>query len=204
MRAAARICGLEVRSVGPKPYPHTLLIANHLSWLDILVLGSATGCAFVSKDRLGNRLIHWLADQNNTLYVDRSARRAAGDQATSVQAALQRRPPLAIFPEGTTGHGSGLLPFRSSLLAAVAPPPPEAHVQPVAIDYLSSVREVAWFDESGRANAMRLLGRQGTIPVTVRLLERLPAMTDRKALAALAQERIAASLAASSSISHPL
>ena len=193
-----------MRVVGPKPYPHSLLLANHLSWLDIFVLSSATGCAFVSKDRLGHPLVHWLADQNRTVYVNRAARGAAGDQVAKIRAALLRRQPLALFPEGTTGRGDHLLPFRSTLLAAVAPPPGETSVQPVAIDYGSAAQEIAWNQEPALRNALRILGRKGSIPVTVRLLERLPGMDDRKGLAALAHERIAASLAASSSITHRL
>lgn len=204
LRYAARICGARVRTVGPKPYPHSLLLANHLSWLDIFVLASATGCAFVSKDKLGHPLVHWLADQNRTVYVDRAARRAAGNQVTAIRAALERRQPLALFPEGTTGPGDHLLPFRSTLLAAVAPPPADSHVQPVAIDYGSAAEEISWYQEPALRNVLRILGRKGTIPVTIRLLERLPAMEDRKALAALAHERVAASLAASSSTTHRL
>jgi len=181
-----------------------LLVSNHVSWLDILVLASATGCAFVSKDRLGHRLIHWLADQNGTIYVDRTARRSSGDQINAIRNALERKQPTALFPEGTTGPGDQLLPFRSTLLAAVAPKPTGSVVQPVALDYGPLAREIAWFDEAGSANVLRILGRRGSIPVTVRLLEQLPPMEDRKMLASLAQERIAASLAASSSISHRL
>lgn len=204
LRSAARICGVDVRVVGPKPFPHTLLLANHVSWLDILVLASATGCAFVSKDKLGHPLVHWLADQNGTIYVNRNARGAAADQVAAIRAGLERRQPTALFPEGTTGPGDELLRFRPTLLAAVAPPPPDSHVQPAAIDYYSAATEVSWFEERALTNVFRLLGRKGRLPVTVRLLERLPSMDDRKQLAALARERIAASLAASSSNSHPL
>lgn len=195
---------MKVRVVGPKPYAHTLLLANHLSWLDIFALSSATGCAFVSKDRLGPGLVHWLADQNRTLYVDRAARRAAGNQVSAIRKALERRQPLALFPEGTTGPGDRLLPFRSTLLEAVAPPPEEVSVQPVAIDYASAAEDIAWFQEPAIRNVLRVLGRKGRLDVTVRLLERLPRLEDRKQLAALAHERVAASLAASSSITHRL
>ena len=66
--SSARASAVE----GAPVRPHTLLVANHTSWLDILVLGGATGCAFVSKDELGHGFIHWLADQNATVYVKRS------------------------------------------------------------------------------------------------------------------------------------
>ena len=115
LAAAAWIVGARVRVVGEPIRPHTLLICNHVSWLDILVLGGATGCAFVSKDTLGHSLVHWLADQNQTLYIHRGRRSTTADQASAIAAALDRPQPLALFPEGTTGPGDHLLPFRSSL-----------------------------------------------------------------------------------------
>ena len=92
--------------------------------------------------------------------------------------------PLAVFPEGTTSNGRALLPFRSTLLHAVAPPPPGASVRPVAIDYRDSLDAIAWHSgEPGLANALRVLGMKGTRRVTVRLLDPLPPSDDRKALA---------------------
>ena len=83
-----------------------LLVANHLSWFDIVVLGGATGCAFVAKDELGHPFIHWLADQNHTVYVKRTHRKGAKDQAIATAAALERDQPVALFAEGTTGPGT--------------------------------------------------------------------------------------------------
>ena len=75
--AVAWLLGARIRREGANVRPPTLLVANHTSWLDILVLAGATGCAFVSKDELGHGLIHWLADQNATVYVKRSHRKGA-------------------------------------------------------------------------------------------------------------------------------
>lgn len=177
--------------------PHTLLIANHSSWLDIMVLAGATGCAFVSKSELGHPLIHWLADQNHTLYIRREDRRGAREQATAIAGKLQGQHPVALFPEGTTGPGDELLPFRPTLLAAVTPTPPGIAVRPVAIDYGPATSEVGWHEESGKDNVLRILGRRRAIPVTVRLLDPLAPTGDRKALAAAAREAIAAALASS-------
>ncbi len=199
LAAAAWILGARLRVVGEPVRPHTLLVANHQSWLDILVLAGATGCAFVAKDELGHPFVHWLANQNHTLYVRRSQRSTAGDQAAAIAAALERPQPLALFPEGTTGPGGELLPFRSALLAAVVPTPPRVAVRPVAIDYGTVAREIAWHGEPGKNHALRMLGRRGTFLVLVRLLAPLDTGADRKQLAHQARERIAAALAASSS-----
>ncbi len=198
--SAAWIAGARVHIVGEPIRPHTLLLSNHVSWLDIFVLGSATGCAFVSKAEIADsRLVKWFADQNHTLYVRRSEKRAVGDQASALAYALEQRPqPLALFPEGTVGTGGRLLPFRPALLSAVAPPPAGAIVRPVALDYGAVFPELSWAPgEHGLGNGLRLLGRAGHIPVRVELLEPLEPTGDRKALARRAHDAIAAALAPS-------
>jgi 1-acyl-sn-glycerol-3-phosphate acyltransferase len=196
LRAAAWIVGARVRMCGPRIRGHTLLVSNHVSWLDILVLGGATGTRFVSKAEVERvPLIGWLADQNRTLYNERAARADAHAQVGAIAAALDQPQPLAIFPEGTTGDGRTLLPFRPTLLHAVAPPPRDAEVRAVAIDYGPAVDAVAWHGgEPGLANALRVLGLAGTRAVTVRLLDPLPPHDDRKALGRAARAAIAAAL----------
>ena len=189
-----------MRTVGEPVAPHSLLLSNHVSWLDIFVLAGATGCAFVSKAEIGDQpIIKWFADQNATLYVRRSDRRAVAGQAAEIASALRDRPqPLAIFPEGTIGIGGRLLPFRAPLLSVVAPAPANVTVRPVALDYGALFGELGWGPgEHGIDNALRLLGRRGRIPVTVRLLDPLPPSSDRKALAAQAHDSIAGALAPS-------
>ena len=197
LAAAAWICGARVRAVGRWPKPHTLLVCNHTSWFDILVLGGLTGCVFVSKHQLGHPLVHWMADQADTLYVRRDHRRGAQDQAQAIARKLQDPQPVAFFPEGTTGPGTHLLPFRSTLFAAVPPPPSRVSVRPVAIDYGELAAELGWFHEPGKDNVLRILGRRGTIDVTVRLLDSIPSDGDRKAMANAAREAIEAALTSS-------
>src|SRR4051812_43311711 len=170
LAASAWIIGARVRLSGEPIRPHTLLIPNHTSWLDILVLGGATNCAFVSKDELGHPLIHWLADQNCTVYVKRSNRKGAKNQATTIAKALERDKPVVLFPEGTTGPGTHLLPFRSTLLEAANFAAKDVAIRPLVMDYGPVAAEIGWFLESGKNNVLRLLGRKGTLPVTVRIL----------------------------------
>ncbi len=193
------ICGVDVRVEGKLARSHALLLANHTSWLDVPVLASATGCAFVSKAELGRHpVMKWLADQNRTLYIDRSHRRGLHDQTAAVRSALTGDQPLALFPEATVASGGRLLPFRAALLTAVTPPPPGCAVQPAAIDYGPATLALGWAPgEPGLANAIRILGRTGRMTATVRLLEPLDPSLDRKAMARAAHDAIAAALAPS-------
>src|SRR4029078_5887192 len=68
LSAVSWIFGARVRTDGTPLNSHTLLVANHLSWFDIVVVGGATGCAFVAKHELGHPFIHWLRGPNTTLY----------------------------------------------------------------------------------------------------------------------------------------
>lgn len=203
LAASAWICGARVRRSGLPPSPHSLLVANHVSWLDILIIGGATGCAFVSKDELGHPIVHWLADQNGTLYVRRDHRKGSKDQAMEIARALEGEQPVAIFPEGTTGSGKQLLPFRSALLEAAGYAARDVEVRPVAIDYGDAAREIAWFGERGIDNVKKVLGRKGTMAVTVDLLAPLDRDLDRKALARAAEQAVADRLA-STPPRHPL
>ena len=169
------------------------------------MLGGATGCAFVAKDELGHPFIHWLADQNRTVYVKRSHRKGAKDQAIAIAAALEGGQPIALFPEGTTGPGTHLLPFRPTLLEAANFAAEDVAIRPLAMDYGAAAKEIGWFDdEPGKDNVLRLLGRRGTLPVTVHVLEPLDRAGNRKQLAQAASEAIAATLGLTSPGHSPI
>jgi len=194
LASAGWIVGVRTAIAGVPLNRHSLLISNHVSWLDILVLGGTAGTAFVSKDNLGHGVIHWLADQNHTLYVRREDRKGSMRQAEAIARAAERDQPIALFPEGTTGPGDELLPFRSSLLEAAAYASDKVEVRPLALDYGAAATEVGWHGESGKDNVLRIMGRKGTLPVTVHLLPPLDRTSDRKALAQQARDAIAHTL----------
>ncbi len=198
LRWAGAAAGAQVRITGVPIKRDVLFIANHLSWLDILIMAGRTGTAFVAKaDMESWPLLGWMADQNNTVYVNRDSRATAHHQATSLQMALLTGQPVTLFPEGTTIGGRGLLPFRSSLIAAVVPAPEGISIQPVAIDYGDLADEVAWTDEeSVGVNALRLMSRKGRLPVTLHFLKPLDHadFADRKAIAAHSRAEIAEAL----------
>ena len=127
--------GISLRIVGRPPVTGpVMLVANHISWLDIPVMHAARHCRFVSKsDVQGWPLIGTLATAAGTLYIERSSRRDALRMVRTMQEALERGEVLAVFPEGTTGDGREMLPFHANLLqAAVAA---QAPVQPVGLRF---------------------------------------------------------------------
>lgn len=199
LKWVAWICGADVKCEGRPALRGTMLLANHVSWLDIPVLAGATGCAFVSKTEVrAHSLLGWLADQNDTIYIDRADRRSIHGQAALLADGLMRPQPLALFPEGTVGDGGRLLPFKPSLLSAVAPPPEGVVIRPAAIDYGALAPIIGWgTGEPGVANFLRVIGRRGRFPVTIRLLGAIPPDPDRKVLARAAHDAIARALAPS-------
>jgi len=198
--AVAWIAGLRVRTAGkPVAARRRLFLANHLSWLDIPALAGTTGAAFVAHAGLaGHPVLRWLCKQNETVFITRDRRASVSTQVGQVSGALGGRP-LVMFPEGTTGDGTALLPFKSALLSAAedARAGPDAlGVQPVALAY-ADAPGMAWFgEEPGLRNVVRLLGRLAPLHLTIHFLDPLQGtrLADRKAMAAAAQAAIAHAL----------
>lgn len=203
-----RCAGMRARIIGEPLPSHVLFVSNHLSWLDIMLVAGASGAAFVSRDDVARwPVIGWLASLNDTIFVARTRRGAVRDQADALRTALATGQAVALFPEGTTEGGDEVLPFRASLLASLFPALPGVKVQPVAIDYGATARDIAWVgQESAGANAKRVLSRPGTTVVTLRFLAPIdPAeMPGRKALAEMSRDAIVRALGASAVAGDPL
>ena len=114
-----------------------LLVANHMSWLDITALHAARFCRFVSKADIKKwPFIGMLASGIGTLFIERESRRDAMRVVHHMTASLQAGDVLGVFPEGTTSDGSGLLPFHANLFqAAIAA---NAPIQPVALQFINT------------------------------------------------------------------
>jgi len=194
LKIATYSVGARVIIKGTPLRHDVFFVSNHVSWIDILALGGATGTAFISHDGVASwPLVGWLARQNNTVFVARTNRRGVRDQINNLQEALSRRQPVALFPEGTTSDGTGLLPFKPALLAGLMPPPRDLEIQPVWIDYGPDPDRVAWFgEEPAGANVARILKRKHPLTVTLHFLEPFDPedYVDRKAVAQEARKRI--------------
>lgn len=129
-----RITGTVVTS-GP-----LLVVSNHISWLDILVMLAVQPVRFVSKAEIKSwPLIGWLATNAGTLYIERASRRDAMRVVHHIAEALQPATPdhapyiIGVFPEGTTTDGSVVLPFHGNLIQAALSA--GAPVQPVTLRF---------------------------------------------------------------------
>jgi 1-acyl-sn-glycerol-3-phosphate acyltransferase len=197
---AARIAGARVKRIGVPLKRDVFYISNHLSWIDILALGGASGTAFVAKAEIGTSpLIGWLAGLNRTVYVKRENRLGVAEQINQLRDALAENWAITVFPEGTTTDGHSLLPFKTPMLRVLEPPPPGVMVQPVLLDYGKAAEDIAWIgEESGLNNARRLLSRRGSFRLEVTFLEPFHPrdFPGRKAIAAESRRRIEEALVA--------
>lgn len=197
--AAARAAGARVEIIGHPLRRDVFYVANHLSWIDILAIGGASGSAFVAKAEIGDApVVGWLAGLNRTVYVRREDKLGVADQIAQLRDALADNWAITVFPEGTTTDGRSMLPFKSSMMKVLEPPPPGVRVQPVLMDYGPVGEDIAWIGaESGRDNAVRVLARRGSFGLRVHFLEPFDPrdFPGRKAIAAESRRRIADALA---------
>lgn len=206
LRCVARVSGARVEIVGTPLRRDVFFISNHISWIDILALAGASGTAFVAKYELSQvPMIGWLCSLNRTVFVQRENRLGVAEQINALREALADNWSVTVFPEGTTTDGHSLLPFKSSILSVLEPPPPGVLVQPVMLDYREVGEEIGWIgEESGLNNARRILSRRGSFPVKIHFLEPFSPedFRGRKAIAAKAREQIETALLAA--LDHPL
>ncbi|MBX3595901.1 MAG: 1-acyl-sn-glycerol-3-phosphate acyltransferase [Sphingomonas sp.] len=200
LAAGAWIVGARVTRVGTPLQNDVFTVSNHLSWIDIMALGGASGTSFVAKAELATApIVGWLSTLHRSVYVKREDRFGVADQIDRLRAAIGTRWKIAVFPEGTTTDGHSLLQFKTPLLRVLEPPPPGVMVQPVMIDYGAAAEEIAWIgDETGLNNAKRILSRPGTFAIRVHFLDPFDPrdFPGRKAIAAESRRRIEAALVA--------
>ena len=142
-RKMLAVLGIALEHDGAPMPARSLFVVNHISWLDIMAIHAVVPQArFVSKaDVKAWPLIARLVDSAGTIYLERERKRDALRVVHAVAAALGAGEVVAIFPEGTTSSGHGLLPFHANLLqAAIATSTP---VQPVALRFSETSHPVS-------------------------------------------------------------
>jgi len=132
------LCGVRVRILhhqDAQPAPRALMVANHVSWLDIFVINSLHPTRFVAKsDIRGWPLIGWLCEKTGTIFIARGKLRDVRRIYQGLVESLHAGEHVAFFPEGTTAPQGALLPFHANLFEAAIEA--EVPVQPYAVRYL--------------------------------------------------------------------
>jgi 1-acyl-sn-glycerol-3-phosphate acyltransferase len=129
------LAGVRVRVVGePLPPENFVIVANHISWVDIFAINSLRAVSFVAKKELASWPVAGRLLKNvGTLFIDRSKRRDTGRMVAILAQHIREGEPLAFFPEGGVSHGVGVRQFNASLLQPVVDA--KAWVVPIAISY---------------------------------------------------------------------
>ena len=209
-RLVARLFGLRLKIIGtPVTGEGVLLLANHTSWLDIVLFSAATPLSFVAKAEIARwPFFGTLARLQRTVFVARERRAQTGAVAEEIGARLVAGDCLMLFPEGTSYDGNRVGPFKSALLGAADARRADGRhvtVQPVSAAYtgchgMPMGREMrpffAWFGDMEMVPHLWEALKAGPLDVTVEFHP--PATLDqmsRKELAQRAQEQVQAGLA---------
>lgn len=198
-RCARHLLGLRITCRGgPDGRRPLMLVANHASWLDIVVLASLADVAFVAKAEVRHwPVFGWLARWQRSVFVDRSARKTTATQIDAIAERLDRGEIIVLFAEGTTSDGNRVLSFKSALFGAARASAARSDagsvlLQPVTIAYtgvhgLPMGRRhrflAAWPGDVNLLPHLARVLRAGAIDATVSFGEPLPfdASADRKA-----------------------
>jgi len=194
-----RVFGYRLRRVGTPLAGPTVFVANHVSWVDIVVLHSQRMMGFVAKREIAAwPVVGWLATRGETIYHQRGSTESLGGVLHEMLARLRDGRSVGVFPEGRTRDGREVGPFHARIfLAAVEANVP---VQPVALRYGphgSAQTQVAFRPGEGFfPNFLRLLGEPARTAEVCFLAPILPGAADgRRRIAEQARERIVAAMA---------
>jgi 1-acyl-sn-glycerol-3-phosphate acyltransferase len=183
-RLTCRCFGVRVVVQGTPPPPGSggLIVANHVSWLDISVIGAQRPLAFVAKSEVaGWPVIGWLAKLQRTVFIDRQRRAATADVAAEMGARLSNGEAIVLFAEGTTGDGTRVLPLRSSLLGAAHQalgndPDGDVTIYPLSLTYTGfhgmaggrvERSQLGWYGDTELAPHLKAMLAAGAIDVVL-------------------------------------
>ncbi len=156
--------GIRYRVEGTPP-THGLVVSNHLSYLDVLILSAAMPCFFVAKMEIGGWPIFGKAARiGGTIFLDRTSMESAMSVADQMTERLKQPIPVLLFPEGTSTDGSQVLPFHSRLIDPATST--GTQITTAAVRYViedgTPEKELCWFgDESFATHLLKVLGVAG-------------------------------------------
>jgi 1-acyl-sn-glycerol-3-phosphate acyltransferase len=197
-RVLCALLRISVRVNGAPMHDRAVLyVSNHVSWADIVVIGSLAPVAFVAKREVASwPLVGITAKMQRTVFVDRTRRRQAAGAVADIVKRLKDGLSVVLFAEGTSSDGNRVLPFRSALLGAVEEASAHAGnilIQPMSISYtglhgIPMGRQhrplVAWYGDLDFLPHIKAFVEQGAVDAVVSYGEAVPADAeiDRKAM----------------------
>lgn len=214
-KRVCRLLGIRLHIDGAIP-PDTpvLVVANHVSWLDISVLSAVAPLSFIAKREVGQwPFVSSLARLQRTIFIDRTRRADVPKVATEMRQRLQQGDALVLFAEGTSSDGNRVLPFKSSLLAVATmgtdatEPPRPVQLQTLSLVYThvhgvplgrADRHLVGWYGDMEMGSHAWSLLKAGPIDVTIKISPPLPLAdyADRKALARHTEELVRSNVVA--------
>ncbi len=194
-RYCCRLLGIEITQHGQAPEPPFFLVSNHMSYLDIMVLGVCTGGRFIAKSEIGRwPLVGWSAGLVGTVFIDRRSLRDIPRVVELITSALDAGDGIIIFPEATSTDGSKVHSFKSPLLAPVAKsgfPVSYASLRYETRPGEPSARDaVCWFGSATLLDHFYRLCMLSGISAELRFGEETLKHTDRKELALQLEESV--------------
>lgn len=166
-RSFCATLGIEVTATGTPPRGDFILVANHVSYVDIPVLASEVQAAFVAKTELAGWPLLGKAFQiGDTIFIDRARKRDLLRVMERVHKCLERGLGVAIFPEGTSGRGDRILPLKASLLELAVRQQEPVHYATLSYKTHPGApaadRLVCWWDDTPfLTHLLRLLAQPG-------------------------------------------
>ncbi len=147
------------------PPTHGLVVSNHLSYIDVLILSAAMPCFFVAKLEIGGwPIFGMMARANGTIFLDRNSRESAMSVADQMVERLKLQIPVLLFPEGTSTDGSQLLPFHPRLIDPATSTGTQITTAAVRNEIKDGTpeRALCWYgDESFVPHLLKVLGVAG-------------------------------------------
>ncbi len=183
-----------------------LYIANHVSWFDIICLGTLLNARFIAKKEVSQMgIFGFLAMLSNTFFIDNENKNKILEYNHLIQKKLKAGENFIIFPEGTTSDGNGIKNFKSSMLECAFDNNNEINIQPISICYskLNNIpmgiylrRNIAWVGDTSMVAAMANFLRSGRITVDIIFhdLMSVNSFKNRKELAAHCEKQILSGL----------
>lgn len=192
-RFAAWLLGMRIRVEGTPPQAPFCLVANHLSYMDaVLVMSCAPGVMVGKMEVAAMPGIGWMARQIGTIFIDRSLNRDVVRVGALMAAELEKKEGLIFFPESTTTDGQQVLPFRTGLLAHAAATGMPVHAAAIryAADDFDVSKVVCWGDDTPLGTHIYRLAGQRKFQATIQFGAEPIMDTDRKTLASRLQEQV--------------